>query len=131
MLKQPVWIAAAFLYGGYIAFGGDACERSNRAVMPIHWAGQGINYVFDNLSTSGATKKTNNPTIADGFAGWLRDFVLVASVGSGKCTPFDPNQRLEAPASKMEESNQNPQASPSNAAPVLNDGKPVFHKQGN
>lgn len=109
------------LYGGYVAFGANACERADRAVMPIHWVGQSANYLMNNFSTS-TEAKTNDVPTADKVAGWVRDFVLVASVGGGTCEPFNPASETKTAAAK---------SAPVPATnSVLNDGKPVFYTQG-
>ena len=117
---KPIWIALVIVFAGYIAFGQGACERSDRAVMPIHWAGQGVGYVLANFSTNPQSTPTKN--LGDGIASWLRDFIVVASVGTATCEKFSGASETTPPAKPAVK----PETFNAQDLEIFNSGRPVF-----
>ena len=97
--KLPLGLAAVFGFAIYVAIAPSSCEKANRAVMPIHWAGKGAAFISDNISASNNQheKSTLNNTF-DHLAGYFRDIFLVTAQGKAYCTSFEESLQDQAPA---------------------------------
>ena len=94
--KIPLYAAVLLGYAGYVALGSSTCDMANRAVMPIHWVGAGLNYANNNFRAS--NNEISEKSIGSGFdsaAAYVRDAVLVLGQGKAYCHTFQ--QSLKDP----------------------------------
>lgn len=124
--KIPLGLAALVAYGIYVALGNDSCQVANRAVMPIHWVGAGLNYATNNFYASN-NEASGNSVIkgVDSAAAYVRDGLLVLGQGKAFCTSFQAS--LITPSSvkaSLQDSQLDPSQELAPASPLPPNGAP-------
>lgn len=124
--KIPLGLAALVAYGIYVALGNDSCQMANRAVMPIHWVGAGLNYATNNFHAS--NNEASGNSVIKGFdsaAAYVRDGLLVLGQGKVFCTSFQASVIAPSPAKAPLQAPQlAPAQEPAPVSPLPYNGTP-------